>query len=130
MVSSKWRRGDRTTSATSAHQQDNHNCGCALDTVHHPEYIKGVLHRVALVQQPGLWQRLYHYPEDQSINILLCGYHLFYLVPGELGAGYAPGTQWQGTFLALVYSAPAAADIQVERYPGNSTAQPDIWSGG
>ncbi|MBA7571757.1 hypothetical protein ES708_13525 [subsurface metagenome] len=85
---------------------------------------------MALVQQPGLWQCLHHYSEDQGASLLLRGHHLLRLVSGELGAGYPPGTQKQTKYLALGHSASATTDIQVEHYHRNGTTQPDIRSGG
>ncbi|MBA7692462.1 hypothetical protein ES703_101029 [subsurface metagenome] len=111
-------------------RQGDLNAGRGFDPIYSDKYIEGGLYRVALVQQPGLWQCLCYHPEDQGASLLLCGYHLLHLVLRELGAGYTPGTQKWSTLLALGYSAPATADTQVERYPGNGTAQPDIWSGG
>ena len=84
---------------------------------------------MALVRQPGLWQCLWHYPEDQGTGLLPGGYNLLPLVSGEPGAGGASGTQDRSTFLALGNSASATANTQVKRYPGNNSAQCNIRSG-
>ena len=46
-----------------------------------------------MVQQPGLWQRLYHYPEDQGAGLFLSSHYLWPSILRKFSAGDAPGTK-------------------------------------
>ena len=68
---------------------------------------------MALVQQYGLRQCLYHYPEDTGVDILLGRRHLLPPVPGQSDAGDTPRPGKRRKCLALGYSAPSTEDAKI-----------------